>query len=237
MAKLLILLANPKNTTPLRLSEETREIQHVLERSKYRDQFEVVLQSAVRVEDLRHSLLTEKPQIVHFSGHGGGADGLALENAAGQMQLVSTESLGELFGLLQPTIACVVLNACYTEAQIAAIHQHVDTVVGMNQAIGDRAAIEFARGFYDALGAGESYAQAYRVGCTTLKLESIPEALTPVLKTRMQAQPPALLERATPPESNQPAANPVGNTTMTAGDNAVQIKDFDNRGGTVNFSR
>jgi hypothetical protein len=237
MAKLLILLANPRDTAPLRLGEEAREIQNGLERSKYRDQFEVVVQSAVRVEDLRHSLLTEKPQIVHFSGHGYGADGLALEKA-GQLQLVSTEALAELFGLLQGTIACVVLNACYTEAQIAAIHQHVDTVVGMNQAIGDQAAIEFARGFYDALGAGESYATAYQVGCNTLKLEGIPEALTPVLKSRMQAKPPAFMEAiASLPEVEMTAVKAVGSTTMSAGDNAIQINEFDNKGGTVNFNR
>jgi hypothetical protein len=182
--KILILTANPKNTDKLRLDEEVREIQAGLERAKKRDRFEIVTRWALRVDDLRRALLDHEPQIVHFSGHGAGEHGLALENSSGQMQLVSTESLVRLFKLFKDTIECVVLNACYSEAQAEAIHQHVDYVVGMNKAIGDRAAIEFAVGFYDALGAGRSYADAYEFGCSAIDLEGIPESLTPVLKSK-----------------------------------------------------
>lgn len=45
----------------------------------------------------------------------------------------------------------MLLNACYSEVQANAIAQHIDYVIGMNQAIGDRAALEFSVGFYDAL--------------------------------------------------------------------------------------
>ncbi|MBD1833323.1 CHAT domain-containing protein [Cyanobacteria bacterium FACHB-472] len=184
MKKILILTANPKNTDKLRLDEEVREIQAGLERAQKRDRFEIVTRWALRVDDLRRALLDHEPQIVHFSGHGAGEHGLALENSSGQMQLVSTESLVRLFKLFKDTIECVVLNACYSEAQSEAIHQHIDCVVGMNKAIGDRAAIEFAVGFYDALGAGRSYADAYEFGCSAIDLEGIPESLTPVLKSK-----------------------------------------------------
>nr|WP_281363563.1 TIR domain-containing protein [Microcoleus asticus] len=180
----MILTANPKNTDKLRLDEEVREIQAGLERAQKRDRFEIVTRWALRVDDLRRALLDHEPQIIHFSGHGAGEHGLALENSSGQMQLVSTESLVRLFKLFKDTIECVVLNACYSEAQAEAIHQHVDYVVGMNKAIGDRAAIEFAVGFYDALGAGRSYADAYEFGCSAIDLEGIPESLTPVLKSK-----------------------------------------------------
>lgn len=49
-------------------------------------------------------------QKVHFSGHGSGSSGLALENNSGQMQLVSTESLASLFKLFQNKIECVLLK-------------------------------------------------------------------------------------------------------------------------------
>jgi hypothetical protein len=88
----------------------------------------------VRPDDFRRALLDHEPEIVHFSGHGGSEDGLALENAVGQLQLVSTESLVRLFGLFKDKIECVLLNACYSEAQ--AIHKHVGCVIGMNQEIG-----------------------------------------------------------------------------------------------------
>ncbi|MBD2209347.1 AAA-like domain-containing protein [Nostoc linckia FACHB-104] len=184
MKKILILSANPTNTDKLRLDEEVREIQAGLERARSRDQFEIITKWAVRTDDLRRALLDYEPEIVHFSGHGAGNQGLALENNTGEIQLVSTAALARLFKLFKNQVECVLLNACYSEVQAAAIHQHIDCVVGMSQAIGDRAAIEFAVGFYDALGADRTYEEAYEFGCTAIDLENIPESATPVLKSR-----------------------------------------------------
>ncbi len=189
MIKILILSANPKNTEKLRLDEEVREIQAGLERSRHREQFEIITKWAVRVDDLRRALLDIEPQIVHFSGHGAASHGLALENSLGQMQLVSTEALARLFKLLKSRVECVLLNACYSEVQAEAIHQHIDYVVSMNQVIGDRAAIKFTVGFYDALGAGRSIEDAFEFGCTAIELEGILESLTPVLKSRKNVTP------------------------------------------------
>ncbi len=54
------------------------------------------------------------------------------------------------------------LNGCDSEEQAKAIAQDINYIIGMTKAIGDRAAIEFAVGFYDALGVGESIEFAYR---------------------------------------------------------------------------
>ncbi|HEY9631231.1 MAG TPA: AAA-like domain-containing protein [Coleofasciculaceae cyanobacterium] len=182
--KILILTANPKDTGKLRLDEEVREVQTGLDRAKRRDQFEIISRWAVRADDLRRALLDFEPQIVHFSGHGTGEEGLALENESGQAKLVPTDALANLFGLFNGKIECVLMNACYSEAQAEAIHQHVDHVVGMSKAIGDRAAIKFAVGFYDALGAGRSFEDAYRFGCSAIDFEDLKQRLIPVLKTR-----------------------------------------------------
>jgi hypothetical protein len=222
MKRILLLSANPKNTDKLRLDEEIREIQVGLERSRKRDQFEIITQSALRVDDLRRALLDREPHIVHFSGHGAGANGLALENNSGQMQLVGTAALAQLFGLFQDKIECVVLNACYSETQAEAIHQHIDCVVGMNNPIGDRAAIKFAIGFYDALGAGRSYDQAYQFGCSNIDLQGISESLTPVLLSRPSSQAaPASEIPITREKSETSPEKPA--IVMNAGDNAKQI--------------
>ena len=181
---ILILAANPINTSRLRLDEEVREITAALKRAKNRFLFEIVTGWATRVEDLHRALLEYQPTIVHFCGHGDGSNGLVLENDFGQVQLVSTEALARLFGLFQNMIECVLLNACYSLAQAEAIHQHIDYVVGMNQVIGDVAAIKFATGFYDALGAGLLIEDCFEIGCTLLDLQGVPENSTPVLKAR-----------------------------------------------------
>ncbi|MGK7925668.1 MAG: CHAT domain-containing protein, partial [Spirulina sp.] len=182
--KVLLLTSSPVDWAALRLGEEEREIDEVLRHSQLRNLFELKSYHAVRTRDLHSSMLNVKPNIVHFCGHGTGEEGLVFEDNTGRAKLVSTEALATLFKLFDQTVECVVLNACYAEVQAQAISQHIRYVVGMRQAIGDRAAIEFARGFYQALGAGESIERAFEFGCSAIQIEGLPEHLTPVLKTK-----------------------------------------------------
>ena len=192
--KILFLAANPKATSRLTLDEEAKEIRQGLERSKGRDSFEIVTRWAVDADELRRSLLDIEPHIVHFSGHGTGADGLVLHAAEGKARLASSEALANLFGLFAGQIECVLLNACYSKVQAEAIYQHVDYVIGMNQAVGDRTAIKFAVGFYDALGAGRAYDVAYKFGCSAIDFEDVVESLTPVLMARQLGRGAAIAE-------------------------------------------
>ncbi|RCJ40993.1 molecular chaperone Tir [Nostoc minutum NIES-26] len=188
MKRILILTANPKNTSRLRLDEEVREIQAALDQSKQRDEFEIITRWAVRVDDLQPILLDRNPDIVHFSAHGGGSQGLALEDELGQMQLVSSTALAGLFKLFKAKVECVFLNACYSEEQAKAIHQHINCVVGMNQAIGDIAAVKFAKGFYRAIATDKTYKEAFEFGCNLIDLQNIPESSTPVIKLKKPTQ-------------------------------------------------
>ncbi|GAX36850.1 hypothetical protein [Nodularia sp. NIES-3585] len=92
---------------------------------------------------------------------------------------------------------------------LAVVDYIIDRVVGMNQAFGDKAAIKFAVGFYDALGAGRDYEDAYEFGCTAIDLESIPESATPLLKSKsakwVQIKPAIALEN---PEGQVPLESP-----------------------------
>ena len=179
--KILILSANPRGTSQLRLDEEKREIKEGLRRSKYREQFTLETSEAVRYREIHRAILDYEPNIVHFSGHGAGEEGLAFEDETGQVKLVETEALAGLFELFSDRVKCVVLNACYSEVQAKAIAQHIPYVVGMNKAIGDEAAIEFAIGFYDALGAGRTVEFATNLGCNGMRMAGIAEYLTPIL--------------------------------------------------------
>lgn len=178
---ILILAANPKGTSNLRLDEEVREIDAGLQRARKRELFDLKQRWAVRIQDVYQSLLDFKPQFVHFSGHGDGEGGLMMEDEAGNLKLVDTDALAQLFSLFSSTIECVVLNACYSEIQASVIVQHVPYVVGMNKVVCDEAAIKFAIGFYSAIGNGESVEFAFKLGCNVIQLDGIPEHLTPVL--------------------------------------------------------
>ena len=160
---ILILSANPRETSRLRFDEEIREIEEGLQRAKLRDHYDIKSRLALRFIDLRRALLDYKPQIVHFIGHGS-KDGLALEGELGISVLISEEVLSGLFKLCSHHVECVMLMACYSAIQANAISQHIDYVVGMLDKIPDKACIEFSMGFYDALGAGRSVDDAFEFG-------------------------------------------------------------------------
>ncbi|MEI6063974.1 MAG: AAA-like domain-containing protein [Pseudanabaena sp. ELA748] len=183
--KVLLLSANPSNTDRLRVEAEFREIEECHQKSNLRDRFAIVSKGAVRIDDLQPILLQEVPRVVHFSGHGAAANGLVLEHDDGSWQLAPTDALADLFRILQNGIDCVVLNACFSQVQAEAIARYVPYVLGMNQAIGDLAAIEFAKGFYGALFEGRSVKEAFELGKNLIALKNIPEAQTPVLLERL----------------------------------------------------
>ena len=163
---------------------------------------------------------------------------------------VQKHSQGYLERLSLVKLNVFLLNACYSEVQAEAIHQYVDCVIGMHQPIGDKAAIQFAEGFYDALGAGSTYEEAYKLGCSAIDLEGISEYLTPVLKIRKRAN------RSLANHSNQaqeehsqpssPAVKPdsstmqpfktmsIGNISTVGSSNAFSIIQSD---GNVNVSQ
>jgi predicted negative regulator of RcsB-dependent stress response len=199
---ILMLSANPKETARLRLDEERREIEAGLERSQLREKFRLVKKEAVRPKDFRRAMLDLKPQIVHFSGHGEGEKGIAFEDEAGKTKLVDAEALAGLFKLFADSVECVILNACYSEVQAEAIARHIPYVIGMSQAIGDQAAIEFSVGFYDALGAGRGIDFAYDFACESIRGAGIAEHLTPVLKKSGSIPTPLLPDSSVPPSSS-----------------------------------
>ena len=168
--KILILSANPRGTSKLRLDEEKREIREGLRRSKQRDQYSIDTAEAVRYRYIHRAILDYEPNIIHFSGHGSGEEGLVFEDETGQIKLVDAEALAELFALFADQVECVVLNACYSEVQADAINKHVKYVIGMNQAIRDDAAIAFSIGFYRALGFGRSFEDAFKFGKNAIQL-------------------------------------------------------------------
>ena len=182
--------ADPSNLARLRVEQEAREIEDTLRLARSRDRFLLTRRSALRAEDLSQLLLDVAPNVVHFSGHGTETGGLCFEDRAGNALVVSAHALGSLFREFAGSVRCVVLNACWSLPQANAIAAHVPFVIAMHADIGDDAAIAFAIGLYQALGAGKSFPEAYRLGCVQIGLAGMDdEARTPILLGRSVAQP------------------------------------------------
>ncbi len=156
--KILILTASPGDKNTLRADKEIKAIEEELERSNNQENFRIIPKGAVNPGDLDFLLQKEKPEIIHFCGHGK-EEGIVLENDAEKSHLVPLESLANLISMFENT-ECVVLNACYGETQANKLNEYVRYVIGMKEQIDDTAAIEFATHFYRALFADYDYKDA-----------------------------------------------------------------------------
>jgi hypothetical protein len=182
--KILFLAADPSDAARLRLGQELRDIRAKLQCAKQRDNFSLESRESVRPGDITQAIFDVEPQIVHFSGHGISTGELLFEDILGSTHPVKPDALANLFQLVSEQVNCVVLNACYSEAQAKSIAQHIPFVIGMNQSISDKAAIAFAVGFYGALGSGRSFEDAYKFACVEIQLGGTPGHLIPALYAR-----------------------------------------------------
>ncbi|WP_376795380.1 CHAT domain-containing protein [Thermogemmatispora sp.] len=177
----LLVFADPISTSRLRLDEEERQIKHAIERSNYRHRIKVRSCQAATAEDLHRALLEGSYQIVHLSGHGD-SGGIFLADERHGYRLVPAAGLAYLFRGREG-LECVVLNSCSSLTSGEALTDVPFTIV-MERPIEDELSIAFARGFYDALGAGKSYKEAYREGCTAIALIRPSEVTLPQLLER-----------------------------------------------------
>src|SRR5262249_7488522 len=205
---ILFLAANPLGTDRLALDREARAIQMELERSGFRDRFDLVTRWAAEPLDLLRELRKLKPTVVHFSGHGmpralptrhpgewsppgagtpsslaidGPPHGLFFQDSEGRARLVSTAALQDAFSCAGRSVKLGVLSVWYREEGAKALVAHVDCVVGVPGAIGEDAARCFAIGFYGGLGERESVTAAHRQGCAAIGLQGRPDGDRPQL--------------------------------------------------------
>lgn len=174
---ILLLSANPDRQQPLRLDEERRQIDRAVRYAQAGDRLAVRTADAVRLDDLQEALLTHRPAIAHFSGHGSASAGILLTDDLGRARPVPPDALSELFRILRGGLRCVVLNACFTDQQARAIAAHVPCVVGMHSRVLDDAAIRFATGFYRGIAHAQSIGVSFQLGRNRLGLHGDADAV------------------------------------------------------------
>jgi TPR repeat protein len=219
--KVLFFTADPRSVhgqaARLLLDEDVRQIQQKVRAAEYRDALEFKYRLAARADDLLQALNEVRPQVVHFSGHGG-PDGLVLASTAGTREHTADAAvLSRLFRVFRGDIRVVVLNACTSLPQAQAIADVVGCAIGTPDSISDEAAIAFGASFYRAIAFGESVQAAYEQACLALDLEHVDDRECPVLVAREDVDPAELvlvspddtdsgarvtLETATPPRDD-----------------------------------
>lgn len=219
--RVLFLAADPfRDRAQLELEQEMRAIRRALQRGSAHDTLELEANFATRTGDLQMALLTYRPHIVHFSGHGGKEGVIYLSNAEGNPAAVDKAALARLFSLLDSGVRVVVLNACHTHSVVEALRDMVDFAIGTNRAISDVAAIDFSRAFYTALASGAGVQQAFDLGVNQLELDGSDDADVPVLRKQFGADHRPLL------------ATPAATADDKSAYEVIQEIDTDNMTGT-----
>lgn len=194
--KILFIGANPSDQTRLELDEEVRDLANRIQMGQLRDRFRLEQAWAMNASDLLQTLVSHKPMIVHFSGHGGPEGELILLDNQGKSAPVKGPALARLFRVLaQDGIRCVVLNACYSAAQAQAIAESIECVVGISGTIPRQSAIAFTAGFYTGIASGRSVQMSFDLGCAQIDVMGYQGAEQAKLLTRSDVQAARLLFR------------------------------------------
>lgn len=157
--RVLYVFCSPMDEASLRVSGELRVIQQCAERRRDRAHLHIVPLPAATATDFRRSL-AEHYDIIHFAGH---ADerSLVFETESGDSDAIPIEIVAEAISR-NPHIKAVVLNACKAAANLPASISPI--TIGMTESIEDDAALEFTRGFYDAIVMGKTPEEACNEG-------------------------------------------------------------------------
>lgn len=165
----------------LKLEKEAREIHESIQKSLKRDSISFETRWATRVTDLLQFINEVNPTILHFSGHGTSDGKLVFQDNNDKPKLLSMDALVELINASSDNLRLVVLNNCFSSILSEKIVDNIEASIGMNNTIGDQAAIVFASQLYSSIGFGLSLEKAFQQAIVALKLYEIPEEQTPQL--------------------------------------------------------
>ncbi|OLE52065.1 MAG: hypothetical protein AUG51_19930 [Acidobacteria bacterium 13_1_20CM_3_53_8] len=171
--KMLFISANPSSSglPLLRLDKEFREISNVVDTGRPSDCIKLLVpRFAARLKDFIDALLIDRPQIIHFCGHGN-RHGIVLEDDLGKSVTVDMKALADLLSCLDWDIRLIFLNSCYTQNQAELLRALSDYTIGTDQAIPDNQAITFATSFYKAFANGLSAKASMKMASTLVGME------------------------------------------------------------------
>lgn len=135
----------PEDKNYIDVGQESDTISEVLEIMKQDSKFQFIHKHGIIRGKFREILQDYKPDIIHFSGHGGEKEGLVFQDN----EEISKEMLRDIFDGLH-IIQLIYLNACYSAKQTDALKDltNVKNIIGMNKSIADYIAIQFSTNFY-----------------------------------------------------------------------------------------
>jgi formylglycine-generating enzyme required for sulfatase activity len=221
--RILGMVASPQDLPPLDVEREKQRVEQAVQEMQARGLVELQWLPGQTWRDLQRATWGGPWHVFHFVGHGGfdlqADEGfVALADSTGHRHCLSATRLGRLLADIS-ALRLVLLNSCegarggdrdvFSSTASILVRRGIPAVLAMQYEITDRAAVELARAFYEALAYGMAVDEAVVVARKSISLavSNTMEWGTPVLYMRtpdgvlfqMTERPPAMAAGAVAP--------------------------------------
>lgn len=178
--RVLLLTANTPEE-PLWVEQEVKAIKEALWGSAHRDGVLLLHHPAAAGQEFMPQLERERPQALHFSGHGEEA-GLYFVDEQGEAELQGRSLIVETLRLARG-LRLAVFMACDSAGLAQEATRHLDAAIGMAEKVPDSDAPIFSAALYQALSNGRHLQDAFDMACLAVCLGGGADDI-PVLCTR-----------------------------------------------------
>jgi len=181
--KIALLVTNPDSRASLQTGVEARYIDEGIRLESKAGEVDLKVVLAPTLDTLLDTLNSYRPDIIHFSGHGGGRTLLFDNERAGDDggTVLDFDMVARVVKATSATPKLLVLAACDTVDGAERFLDTVPVVIAMADSIDDEAACEFSRRFYRSLSGGATIANALDQAKLVLESKGYKDARLPSL--------------------------------------------------------
>ncbi len=157
--------SNPFPKLNLLSNVEFREIKTIFENNSKSFNYEFYF--ALDIHSFTNSIQHQGFEIIHLTAFSK-EEGIYFHDSADQAILIKNNLLNNYISMIDQNVKCFFFNTFISEHLASEISKRNKFVIGFNQLINIQAAIEFAIGFYTALGYHKNYHSAFKIGYQNL---------------------------------------------------------------------
>jgi len=181
--RIALLVTNPERTASLQTGIEARDIDAAIKLGGRSNEVELKVFLAPTFDTLLDALNSYKPDILHFSGHGGGRALLFDNERAGDDggTILDFDMIARLVAATARKPKLLVLAACDTLDGADRFLQVIPTIVAMSDSIEDEAACAFSARFYRSLSEGATIRNSVDQAKVSLEHKGFTDAMLPQL--------------------------------------------------------
>lgn len=184
--KITMLVSNPERRASLQTGVEARYIDEGVRLGGKADKVDLRVVLAPTLTSVLDSLNSCRPDVLHFSGHGGGGTLLFDNDKAGDDggTVLDFDMVARVVESTSAAPKLLVLVACDTVEGADRFLEKIPAVIAMADAIEDEAACEFSSQFYRSLSSGATIEQSLAQAKIVLQSKKYADADLPTLMVR-----------------------------------------------------